>query len=110
MSSVTVNKPILSVNRAWILFGAIFLIAANHLPGWAQNVEIWRAQATGTTAAIFGPRAVKRDHGTRLFQFRGDMTQEVNHYHPHELRLELDDAIDRESLLKHDLCGHPELG
>lgn len=44
--------------------------------------EIWRAQATGTTAQILGPRAVQRDHGTRLFQFRGDMEQEMNHYHP----------------------------
>ncbi len=44
--------------------------------------EIWRAQATGTTAALLGPRAIERDHGTRLFKFRGDMTQEMNHYHP----------------------------
>ncbi len=44
--------------------------------------EIWRAQATGTTAEILGPRAIERDHGTRLFKFRGDMTDEMNHYHP----------------------------
>lgn len=44
--------------------------------------EIWRAQATGTTAEILGPRAIDRDHGTRLFKFRGDMTEEMNHYHP----------------------------
>ena len=44
--------------------------------------EIWRAQATGTAAEILGPRAIDRDHGTRLFKFRGDMTQEMNHYHP----------------------------
>ena len=44
--------------------------------------EIWRAQATGTTAEILGPRAIARDHGTRLFKFRGDMTSEMNHYHP----------------------------
>ncbi|MFD2531872.1 penicillin acylase family protein [Gracilimonas halophila] len=44
--------------------------------------EIWRAQATGTTAEIIGPRAIKRDHGTRLFKFRGDMDQEMKHYHP----------------------------
>ena len=35
--------------------------------------EIWRAQATGTTAALFGPRMIDRDHGTRLFKFRGPM-------------------------------------
>ena len=44
--------------------------------------EIWRAQATGTTSEILGSRAIDRDHGTRLFKFRGDMTQEMNHYHP----------------------------
>lgn len=44
--------------------------------------EIWRAQATGTTAEILGPRAIERDHGTRLFRFRGDRTLELNHYHP----------------------------
>ena len=43
--------------------------------------EIWRAQATGTTAELLGTRAVDRDHGARLFKFRGDMTQEMNHYH-----------------------------
>ncbi len=45
--------------------------------------EIWRRQATGTVAEILGPRELKRDIGTRLFQFRGTMQQELNHYHPH---------------------------
>ena len=44
--------------------------------------EIWRAQATGTVAEIIGSRAVDRDHGTRLFKFRGPMHEEMNHYHP----------------------------
>jgi len=44
--------------------------------------ELWRAQATGTTAEILGSRAVERDHGRRLFRFRGDLTAEMNHYHP----------------------------
>lgn len=44
--------------------------------------EIWRRQATGTVAEILGERELKRDIGTRLFQFRGDMDQEMNHYHP----------------------------
>jgi penicillin amidase len=46
------------------------------------QLEIWRAQATGTVSAILGPRALQRDHGTRLFRFRGDMERELNHYHP----------------------------
>ncbi len=44
--------------------------------------EIWRRQATGTVAEILGPRELKRDIGTRLFLFRGDMKKELNHYHP----------------------------
>ncbi len=44
--------------------------------------EIWRRQATGTVAEILGPRELKRDIGTRLFKFRGDLKKEFNHYHP----------------------------
>lgn len=43
--------------------------------------EIWRRQATGTVSEILGERELKRDIGARLFRFRGDMTQEMNHYH-----------------------------
>jgi penicillin amidase len=43
--------------------------------------EIWRRQATGTVAEILGERELKRDIGTRLFKFRGDLTTEMNHYH-----------------------------
>ena len=43
--------------------------------------EIWRRQATGTVAEILGPDELDRDIGTRLFQFRGDMQEEMNHYH-----------------------------
>ena len=43
--------------------------------------EIWRRQATGTVAAILGPDELNRDVGTRLFQFRGNLKEELNHYH-----------------------------
>ena len=43
--------------------------------------EIWRRQATGTVAEILGERELKRDIGTRLFKYRGDLTEEMNHYH-----------------------------
>lgn len=43
--------------------------------------EIWRRQATGTVAEILGERELKRDIGTRLFKFRGDMNEELNYYH-----------------------------
>ena len=44
--------------------------------------EIWRRQATGTVAEILGERELKRDIGTRLFKFRGDIQREMDHYHP----------------------------
>lgn len=44
--------------------------------------EIWRRQATGTVAEILGPDELNRDIGTRLFQYRGDLKEELNHYHP----------------------------
>lgn len=45
--------------------------------------EVWRRQATGTVAEILGPDELKRDIGSRLFRFRGDLKTELNHYHPH---------------------------
>jgi len=45
--------------------------------------EIWRRQATGTTAEIFGKNELKRDIGARLHMFRGDLKAELNWYHPH---------------------------
>jgi penicillin G amidase len=44
--------------------------------------EIWRRQATGTIAEVLGERELNRDIGARLFKFRGDLTSELNHYHP----------------------------
>src|SRR5207248_9315923 len=44
--------------------------------------EIWRRQATGTVAEILGPKELKRDIGTRLHMFRGDLKAELNWYHP----------------------------
>ena len=45
--------------------------------------EVWRRQTNGTVAEILGERELRRDIGTRLFKFRGDIRQEMNHYHPH---------------------------
>ena len=47
--------------------------------------EIWRRQATGTVSQILGRRELQRDIGNRLFSYRGDLTQELNWYHPHGL-------------------------
>lgn len=56
--------------------------------GWAAardrlfQFEVWRRQATGTVAAWLGPRELDRDIGARLFRYRGDLTSELQHYHP----------------------------
>ncbi|MEO5683229.1 MAG: penicillin acylase family protein [Chitinophagaceae bacterium] len=44
--------------------------------------ELWRRQANGTMAEIWGPRELQRDLGARLFSFRGNMDKELHHYHP----------------------------
>ena len=44
--------------------------------------EVWRRQSLGTVAEILGPRELKRDIGTRLFKFRGNIKDEMKHYHP----------------------------
>ena len=46
------------------------------------QLELWRRQATGTMAEIQGTRALATDRGIRLLRFRGEMTAELNHYHP----------------------------
>ena len=49
--------------------------------------EIWRRQATGTVAEILGTRELDRDIGARLLRFRGDLQEELNHYHPRGQRI-----------------------
>nr|WKN38476.1 penicillin acylase family protein [Tunicatimonas sp. TK19036] len=49
--------------------------------------EVWRRQTTGTVAEILGERELKRDIGTRLFQFRGDIRREMQHYHPRGIQI-----------------------
>ncbi|MGE0705926.1 MAG: penicillin acylase family protein [Vicinamibacterales bacterium] len=44
--------------------------------------ELWRRQATGTVAEILGKRELKRDIGARLHRFRGNLSDELNFYHP----------------------------
>jgi penicillin amidase len=61
-----------------LFFGQGFNAARDRL----FQLEVWRRQATGTVAEMLGPREARRDIGTRLFMFRGDMDQELNYYHP----------------------------
>src|SRR5262247_1818690 len=51
------------------------------------QLEMWRRQATGTVAELLGPRELKRDIGTRLFMYRGDMKQELGWYHPNSAKI-----------------------
>ena len=46
------------------------------------QLEIWRRQANGTMAELLGERMLEHDIGARLLRFRGDMQQEMQHYHP----------------------------
>lgn len=51
------------------------------------QLEMWRRQATGTMSELLGESEIKRDIGTRLFKFRGNMTAELQHYHPHSKQI-----------------------
>jgi penicillin amidase len=64
-------------NQQDLFFAQGYAAAADRL----FQFEIWRRQATGTVAEILGPRELKRDIGTRLFKFRGNLQEEYNYYH-----------------------------
>ena len=65
-------------NEADLFFAQGYSAARDRL----FQFELWRRQATGTTAEVLGRRELKRDIGARLHQFRGDLKQELNFYHP----------------------------
>ena len=65
-------------NEADLFFAQGYSAASRRL----FQFELWRRQATGTVAEILGRRELKRDVGARLLQFRGEMTAELQHYHP----------------------------
>jgi penicillin amidase len=65
-------------NEADLFFAQGFTAARDRL----FQFELWRRSATGTVAELLGTRELKRDIGTRLFKFRGDLKKELNHYHP----------------------------
>jgi len=69
---------IYAANEADLFFAQGFNAARDRL----FQLELWRRQATGTTAEILGRRELQRDTGARLFRFRGDLSQELSFYHP----------------------------
>jgi penicillin G amidase len=65
-------------NESDLFFAQGYNVARDRL----FQLELWRRQATGTVAEILGRKELRRDIGNRLFMFRGDLTQELNWYHP----------------------------
>jgi penicillin amidase len=65
-------------NEADLFFAQGYNVARDRL----FQLELWRRQATGTVAEILGPKELGRDIGNRLFMYRGDLSQELNWYHP----------------------------
>lgn len=65
-------------NEHDLFFSQGYLAASDRL----FQLEMWRRQATGTLSELLGESQIKRDIGTRLFKFRGNLTAELNHYHP----------------------------
>lgn len=65
-------------NQGDLFFAQGFNVARDRL----FQLEMWRRQATGTLAEILGPRALKKDIGSRLLKARIDLGEELRHYHP----------------------------
>lgn len=69
---------IYAANEADLFFAQGYNAARDRL----FQLELWRRAATGTMAEIVGRRALESDIGSRLLRFRGDMGEELRHYHP----------------------------
>src|SRR3954464_8207629 len=65
-------------NEHDLFFAQGFNVARNRL----FQLELWRRQATGTSAEVLGKEALPRDLGARLLKYRGDLNRELNRYHP----------------------------
>lgn len=65
-------------NEHDLFFAQGFNVARDRL----FQLELWRRQATGTTAELLGKKALLRDTGARLLRYRGQITRELNRYHP----------------------------
>ena len=70
--------------------------------------ELWRRQATGTVSQILGPRELQRDIGTRLFKFRGDLDQELSHYHPNGVEI-INAFVDGINAYVDEVLANPDL-
>jgi penicillin amidase len=69
---------IYAANQRDLFFAQGYNVARDRL----FQLELWRRQATGTTAEIVGRRGLDADIGVRLLRARVDMDAEMRHYHP----------------------------
>lgn len=82
--SVKINRDRWGVNHIYannqydLFFAQGYSAAKDRL----FQFELWRRQATGTVSEILGPSELKRDIGLRLFKYRGNLEEELSHYHP----------------------------
>ena len=65
-------------NEHDLFFAQGYLAAKDRL----FQFELWRRKATGTSAELVGPAALKSDICARLLRYQKDMDTELNHYHP----------------------------
>src|SRR6185437_13173605 len=70
---------IYAANEHDLFFAQGYNVASDRL----FQLELWRREATGTVSQILGRSELDRDIGNRLFTYRGDLTRELNWYHPH---------------------------
>lgn len=66
-----------AANESDLFFAQGYYVARDRL----FQLELWRRRATGTAAAMLGPRQLDADIGARLLRYRGDMQRELRHYH-----------------------------
>lgn len=69
--------------------------------------EVWRRQATGTTAEILGASELKRDIGARLFKYRGDLGEDLRFYHDEGVDI-IEAYVDGINAYIDEVLQHPE--
>ena len=69
--------------------------------------EVWRRQASGTAAEILGPGELDRDIGARLFQYRGDLQEDLRFYHDDGVAI-IQAYVDGINAYIDEVMEHPE--
>lgn len=95
---------IYAANEHDLFFAQGYNVASDRL----FQLEMWRREATGTVAQILGRSELDRDIGNRLFTYRGNLTQELNWYHPHGAAI-IQAFVDGINAYVERARAHPEL-